>query len=383
MDRITSIPEGLISRTEFFDAKVPVTRVIKAVQECKAVVVNKDGGYFGIIDSGAIYGYLQDLRISAKQTADKLVKKVPRITDSTSIDDVIYYFNKSQAKALPYVKDKKIKGVLTRSTLLKVLLSLNRLDDITITEAMSTPLIAMDINSTITQAKTAMANNKINRLAVLDGDRLFGIVSNYDLIDKYLKPRERLPERKSYTYNPSNITLASAAQRNPRTIDQGGSFKDAVRDMIENEVSSLIVMKSSKPVGILTEQDVIMSAMAQRGTYEDKIFVSGLDADTYQYEDEIRDMLKAFVSKMEKMNKIRIEYINVVVKKFKTNSYEIHTRLALGKQGAVNSHVTGHIFDRTMADVLDMLAKEVKKKKEKYLTIRKIMHGGHADEEAE
>ena len=380
---INRIPEGLISKTMFFDAKAPITKVIPAVQQYDAVVVNKEGGYFGIIDSKIIYRYLQDLRVSTKQTADKFVIRVPRITDTTSMEDVIFYFSKSRSKALPYVKNEKITGILTRSTMVKVLLSLDRLEGINISEAMSSPLVGVDVKSTVTQAKTVMRDNKLNRLAVLEGDRLVGIVTNYDLIAQYLKPQERLPERKNYTYNPSNITLQSVVQRNPRSMDQGRSIKDAARDMIENNISSLVVTKGDKPVGILTDLDIIVSAMAQGGVEGNKIFISGLDADTYQYEDEIRDMLKSFIAKMERMNKIKVDYINVVVKKFKTNSYEIHARLSLGRQGAINSHITGHIFERTMSSMLDVLARDVKKKKEKYLTIRKVLHSSHPDEEVE
>jgi CBS domain-containing protein len=383
MADVDRIPEGLITETKFFDAKTPITKIIPAVQDHTAVIINKGGEYFGIIDSRIIYRYLQDLRVSKSQSADKFVARVPRITDSTSIDDVIYYFYKSGSKALPYVKNHKITGVLMRKTLLKVLLSLDRLGDTKVAEAMSSPVIGIDINATVAQAKNAMQQNKINRIAVLDDNRFVGIVTNYDLINKYLISQERLPERKSSTYNQSNIKLDSIVERNSKTMDQKLSIKDAVREMVENNVSSLVVTKGNKPVGILTELDIILGAMASGGAESNKIFLSGLDADTYQYEDEVRDMLKDFLAKMERLSRIKVEYMSVVVKKFRSQSYEIHARLSLGKQGIISSHITGHIFDRTMSDLLGRLSKEVKNRKERYLTIRNVLHGSHPDDEME
>jgi CBS domain-containing protein len=378
---INNIPESLISKTEFFEMKTPITKVVPSVQKYDAVVINKDGSYFGIIDSRELYKDVVNMAVSKNESSERYVVRAPRITDSTSIDDVIYYFNKSRTKALPYSKNNKVTGILKRTTLLKVLLSLNRLGSITVSQAMATPIIGVDIKATVSQARSTMRQNKVNRLAVLENEKFVGIVTNYDLIDKYFTPQERLPERKHDSYNPSNITLSSAVHREPQTIDYNESLKDAVRELVEDNISSLVVTKGGKPVGILTELDIIISASASGGAEANKIFVSGMDAETYQYEDEIKDMLKSFAAKMEKISKVKVDYISVNVKKFKSNSYEIHTRMSLGKQGVINAHITGHIFERTMSDMIDVLSKEIKKKKEIYLSVRKVKHTGNVEEE--
>lgn len=377
------IPESLISKTEIFDAKTPMTKIVAAVQQYGAIVVNRGSEYFGIIDSKTIYRYFQDLKLPKSEAASKFATRVPRISDSTSIDDVVGYFHKARTNALPYMKNNKIAGILTRSTMMKVLLSLDKIGGLTVGRAMSSPLIAIDVNATVSQTRNIMRSNKINRLAVLDGNRLLGLVTNYDLIGGYLKTNERLPEMKSYTYTPSNIRLSDVVQRNPRTIDQSRPLEDAVRSMVENKISSLLVTKGDKPVGIITDLDVIISASAQGAEEGSQIFISGLDADTYQFEDEIRDMLKAFISKTERLSRINIDYISVVVKKFKTKSYEIGARLSMGNQGTLNMHTTGYIFERTMADLLTKLERETKKRKEKYITLRKILHERAEEEQAE
>ena len=377
-----NIPEGLISETEIFDSKTPITKIIPAIKEYDAVIVEKDNDYCGIIDSREIYKSIQGLRAPRNQSAGNFVKKVPRITDSTTIDDVIYYFYKARSKALPYTKNNKIKGILKRVTLLKMLLSTSRLDGIKVGDAMVAPVIGINIDATVSQARAAMRGNKINRLIVLDNEKFAGIVTNYDLIDKYAKSDERLPQMKSYMYNPSNITLESVVQKNPLTIEREDSLDNATRMMVEKGVSSLVVLHKEKPVGILTELDLIESAMARGTREETKIFLSGLDAYTYEYEDEIREMLRSFMSKAEKISKVSITYISVVVKRFKTKSYDLHARLALaGSGGIINAHASGHMFERTMSDLLGILEKEIKRKKERYLTVRKVLHNAHAEEE--
>ncbi len=378
----SNIPEGLISETAFFDSKDLLTKLIPAVQEFEAVIVNKDDDYYGIVDSRTLYKSLQSMKLSKNATAEKFVIRVPRVTDSTSFDDVIYYFHKARSRALPYAKNGKVTGILKRPTIIKALLSLDKLTGIKVGDAMISPLIGVDVNSNINQAKSAMRNNKINRIAVLEGERLVGIITNYDLLGNITKPNERLPERKMN--NATNIQVSSVMKKNPRTIDMNRGISDAAREMVENNISSLVVLKGGKPVGIITELDIITGAMATGGgTEANKIFISGLDSDTYQYEDEIRDMLKSFLVKIEKLNNMKVDYISVVVKKFKTKSYEINVRLSLGSNGIINTHMTGHIFDRTLAEVLGILEHDVKKIKERYLTVRKVLHNAHPEEELE
>ncbi len=376
-----SIPEGLISQTESFDSKTPISKLIPAIQQYDAVIVNKNGSYLGIIDSRTIYKQMQDLRVSTAQVAEKYVTRVPRVSDTTSIDDVAYYFNKARSKALPYAKNDVVKGILKRSTMLKILLSLGRLSGITAEEAMTSPLIAIDITANVSQAKAAMRANKMNRVAVMDGEKFVGIVTNYDLISRFLKHPERLPEMKTYMYNPANVTLESVVERNPHTLDVQRGLSDAARELIEDNISSVIVTKGSKPVGILTELDIITSAVARSSKEVNKVFVSGLDADTYQFEDEIRETLVSFIAKAEKLSDTKVDYISLVVKKFKTKSYELHARLSLGRHGIINAHVEGHIFERTFTELLDILKHDVKRRKEKYLTVRKVLHNAHASEE--
>lgn len=382
---ISKIPEGLISETEMFDSNTPITKLIPAVQKYDAVIINKDSEYLGILDSRIFYRELQSLRMSKSQKAEKFVVRVPRITDSTSIDDVVYYFHKARTRALPYSKDGKVRGIITRQTMLKVLLSEGKLKELKVSDAMVSPLIGIELKSSVTQAKGIMRDNKINRLAVFDGDKFVGIVTNYDLLGNVATPKERLPQRKSYMYNPSNISLDNIMQPDPQVIDYSRSLSEATRVLVERRISSLVVLKNDKPIGVLTELDVISRAMASGsgGPAANKVIISGIDQNTLQYEDEIRDSLKAFVGKVEKMSNIEVDYISIVVKKFKTNSYEIHARLSLGRNGIINTSITGHIFERTMRDLLSILDRDVRKMKERYLTVRKVLHNAHQDEELE
>ena len=377
-----SVPVGLISKTVFFDYKTPITQVLSALEsnKCAATVITKEKAYYGIVDARAIYRSQTGLTINKNQNAGDFAIKVPRITSTSSIDDVIYYFYKAHTKALPYTEGKKIKGLLDRKTLLKIMLSLRMLQEIKVNDAMTAPAVAIDAGTKLSEAKAAMRSNNVNRFIVVQQKKFVGILTNYDILHKYTVPSERLPEMKTAVYSPSNVPVSSVMEDNPKTIGPDGNLADAARKMIGSEISSLVVTKNSRPVGMLTFTDIIESVVANRHIEQNNVFISGFDANTYEYGDEMREQLKAFMAKMEKLSNIKILYTTIRLKKIKTREYEIKARVALANRGIITVSTTGFFLDRSFEELLELIRKNILKIKERYLSVRKLTS---KEEEAE
>ncbi len=377
-----SVPVGLISKTVFFDYKTPITRVLSVLEgnKCAATVITKENAYYGIVDARAIYRSQTGLTINKNQSAGDFAIKVPRITSTSSIDDVIYYFYKAHTKALPYTEGKKIKGLLDRNTLLKIMLSLRMLQEIKVNDAMTAPAVAIDAGAKLSEAKAAMRGNNVNRFIVVQQKKFVGILTNYDILHKYTVPSERLPEMKTAIYSPSNVPVSSVMEGNPKTIGPDGNLAEAARKMIGSGISSLVVVKNSKPVGMLTFTDIIESVVANRHIEQNNVFISGFDADTYEYGDEMREQLKAFMAKMEKLSNIKILYTTIRLKKIKAREYEIKARVALANRGIITVSTTGFFLDRSFEELLELIRKNVMKIKERYLSVRKLTS---KEEEAE
>ena len=369
---LNRIPSELISKTLTFDYKTPITRVIPELVKYPAIVVYKNKGYLGIIDSRTVYRSGQNLRLGKTETLEKFTTKVPRITESTSVEDLIAYFYKSRVKALPYSDGKKIIGMLDRTTLLKMMLSMGMLKDIQVREAMTTPVLAIDASASITQAKATMREHKVNRLIALENGRLAGLITNHDIVQDYTKVEDRMPERRSRGYGPSNVLVSDMMERNPRNIDYEKSLTEAVRQLIENNISSILVLRKGSPAGMLTVTDVLERVIAKRRIEERRIFISGLDADSYQYVDEINDELKAFIDRAEKFNGVKVDYVTFRVKKVGNKSYEVQVRLSIGNKGIISLHTTEPYFEESMREIMDRLRKMLMKEKDRMQTVRKI-----------
>lgn len=373
MLNLKNIPSELVSKTVTFDVKTPITQIIPALKTYPSVLLTKGRQYYGVVDARTIYRARPGLTMSKGQSAEKFAVMAPKITSSTSLDDLVYYFYRARVKALPFSSEGRITGVLERNTLLKILLSTDSLKDIKIGEAMTTPVLAISPGSSLSQAKAAMRDHKVNRLVVVDGKHLRGIITNHDIIHKYTKTGQRLPEMKTAVYSPSNVPVSSVMEADPLRIDESKSLVEGVRQLVENKVSSVIVVKRDAPVGILTVTDVLESLMARTKIQDRRVFLSGFDQNTYEYEDQAREELTELIDQLERMSHVKVDYITVRVKSIKSSrEYELYARLSLGRKGIISITTTKFLFADAFKDLMKKLKEQVRKEKERTLTVRKV-----------
>ena len=127
------IPRELVSGVGFIDYNSPVSQARQELKDAPAIIVTKDGEYFGVIDSRVLHG-TKSGRVSGSEKIGKLAIRAPSVSDTSSVEDLAYYFYKLRIKNLPYVDNGKITGVVERSTLLKMLLSLHILDQVRVSD---------------------------------------------------------------------------------------------------------------------------------------------------------------------------------------------------------------------------------------------------------
>lgn len=373
MEIVRSIPKELISKTSHVDCRTPISEVASHLKRYPAIVITKGKEYHGIVDSRTIYRKQQRMKLPTSTKIERFSAKVPRITKSTPIYDVANYFYKSGTKALPYYDGNRIIGVLERRTFMKVLLSLDVLGDVKVTQAMTTPLLAIDANASIAQAKSTMRERKVNRLVVLQNGRFVGLITNYDIVNSYTQSSlQRVPEMKTKIYKPANVPLSSVMKHNVSTINYNRSVSDAVREMVEKKISSIIVTKGNDPVGVLTVTDVLESALARQKVEASKIFLSGFDQQTYQYEDWAREELALLIDSVEKLSGIDVDYITFKVKGTKTKLYEMQARMSLGRHGIITIHTNKYLFEDALNDLMKKLKNKVIKEKESIITHKKV-----------
>ncbi len=137
-----------------------------------------------------------------------------------------------------------------------------------IKECMNPEVYVVAPQETIARARNLMLKHGIGRLVVIEDDEPIGIVTKED-IAKRLSQAEPIWRRRPIDDVPVRIVMTE----NPLTIPHETSAAEAAEMMLENGISSMLVVKEDdgrrKLVGIVTKQDLIRHY--SKKTYDTKV----------------------------------------------------------------------------------------------------------------
>jgi acetoin utilization protein AcuB len=120
---------------------------------------------------------------------------------------------------------------------------------------MSHPVITVQPEIQITKAHELMAREKIGQTPVVKNGKLVGIVSKNDILKAYPSSVTSLAVWKIAALL-EKIKVKEIMVKAVRTVQEDTLIEDAARIMVDNEISSLPVMRGKELVGIITETDL-------------------------------------------------------------------------------------------------------------------------------
>lgn len=137
---------------------------------------------------------------------------------------------------------------------------------------MSSPVITINPDVSITEARQIMAEKQIRALPVVQNEKLVGIITRRGLLrldlsslgNELLHIEAKIEEEK----------VSDIMTLKPLTILVDSQIAKAARIMLENKITALPVMENGKLVGILTNSDVFKFLLAEYTEYKKPIHVS-------------------------------------------------------------------------------------------------------------
>ena len=131
----------------------------------------------------------------------------------------------------------------------------------------------------ISDASAKMKAEKVHRLPVLDDDKhLVGVISEKDILLAAPSPASTLSTYE-INYLLSKLKVKNIMSRNPVTIKRDTTIEEAVRLMVENDLSCLPVMDSGYLVGIVSKSDLFKILLEMLGAKHKGIRVEALVED--------------------------------------------------------------------------------------------------------
>lgn len=125
--------------------------------------------------------------------------------------------------------------------------------------AMSSDLITVKSEDSLTLAYLKMSQNRIRHLPVTDSSgRLVGIISDRDLLRaaKSNHPTKNNLDFESFSFDPRQRVIGYMSWP-VKSVDKKTSLHTLAQRMINEKISSFVITEENVPVGIITTEDLL------------------------------------------------------------------------------------------------------------------------------
>ena len=186
-----------------------------------------------------------------KHVKDIMTKRVATIDEEKTMGDAAKIMGEKHIGSLIVVAESKPKGIVTERDLLSGVLALGRDPAKTrVGSAMSWPLVTIPPEALIKEAAKIMMKRK-GRLAVMDKEKLIGIVSSSD----FIRSLPDVPE--------TVVKVEEYMTTEVITVDEAKTIADIAVIMGKERIGSVIVTADKKPKGIFTERDLLSTFLKE------------------------------------------------------------------------------------------------------------------------
>jgi CBS domain-containing protein len=112
-----------------------------------------------------------------------MTKNIKTVKTDDTVHDAVKKMNKFDIGSVIVMSSGRPVGIITETNVMRRIVE-PRMDPATVwtKDIMSSPLTTIDSNAALEEAAKIMADRRINRLPVVDGDRLVGVISSTDIV---------------------------------------------------------------------------------------------------------------------------------------------------------------------------------------------------------
>ena len=116
-----------------------------------------------------------------------------------------------------------------------------------VADIMSSPVVTIDGEKVVRDAALLMAERRIGSIIVMERGQPVGIVTERDMLERVV----------SQCRDPCNTRMREIMSTPLITIPREMGILEAMKKMIEHNISRLVVMKGDALLGIVSERDVV------------------------------------------------------------------------------------------------------------------------------
>ncbi|NLT36910.1 MAG: CBS domain-containing protein [Methanomassiliicoccus sp.] len=382
MVEATKITDLMSKRFDFVSPEDQLSDVLKKMGQLDLheMPVSLDGKrLMGVVSYGTLLKR-RNLPITTK--AGSITVMPQEVTPDTLVTEVAEAFMTSGFRQIPVVKGQNIQGIIARTDLIKIVEGIKELRELNVKDIMTEDVQTVGLEDPVETALLSMKNLTIRTLPVVDDEgNLTGIVGIKQVANYNWKERKRETVGEMTGDNsPVKVKVSSIALDAVYTVDEDATLGGAVKAMLENNVSTLPVVKGSRLAGIITKYDIIelLASFRQRDMVYTQI--TGLDQEDRFAADTMEKDITASLQKIAKITRPMLFTLHVTKYNAQgnTNKYSLNGRLTTESKVWVASAVDWDLNKATISLMQHLERRVIERKEEKLDHRKKAKNIGHS-----
>ncbi len=304
-----------------------------------------------------------------------LLVRTPEVRETDSVASVAEILISSGFRAVPVTEDGILKGIVSRTDIVRAMKELDSLSKARVREVMTRDPETILDSDTMGQARRLLLKLDERAIPVVNGHgRLVGVVGIKDFSDFMWKPRKRAKKGETVGEKLQPDPEVKSLMRSPPiTVGPNDTVAGAARLMVGHDISSVIVVEEERPVGILTQVDLLGLVASYVGREEMYVQLSGLSEEDGWATDGVYEIIQKAIRRISDI--VHPLMLNVHVAKHEESvdrsKYSLRARLMVDR-GLYQAWDWDWDLLRATDKVMEQLERRIKKEKEMRVQGRRV-----------
>jgi acetoin utilization protein AcuB len=347
-----------------------VSRVLGYLKDTgRPEAVAAKGGRVGVISLRDLLG----MDHPGRTKVESIWKQVGALSPGAAVIDAAALLMEKGVRALPVVERGEVVGVVSQVDIIEALTEVSGLRNMAAKEYMQNPVITVEHEVGVAQARRMMLDKDISHIPVTRGGRLVGMVTSDVIVHTFITPASKTTRGdvvgEKMTGFPGKVSDVMDPQ--PLTVGPDADMLQVVQGMLKSGKSACLMVDDERVVhGIVTPRELLGLIAGLRVEEEIPVYIVGITEEDFFERAVAEDKLRRIVAKNMRIHE-GITEVSVKIKKQSTQGERARYRLnarVMGPNVGFNAENEGwglmETFDG-LCDALDNTLRRAKKEPQK------------------
>jgi len=244
-----------------------------------------------VLERGKLVGMVSyDVLLKRRQfpltlEARSIMVSSPEVSVEDNVSHIAEALLSSDMRAVPVTHRSRVVGIVSRGDVIRNLVNVKELATLKVNDFMTPSPVVVNEKDDLEKARQAMKSLEQRSVPVVDEwGKLAGVIGARDIVNLTESQKGKSDGRPLGHRVDLKITVGSVMNSPAVALSPDATMIEALSEMIDKDVSTIVITEKEKPIGVVTQADVleyITSLKEREGLYLNITGLDDQDPDTY------------------------------------------------------------------------------------------------------